>query len=324
MNRIARISLAAVIPSLLAGCAAHYPPLVTMPPAGVSVQNGRGVPIAPGDELQGILAEAHNLQVDYARNYLKTAKWADLAQLPLVALGSVAALVLFNNRTNAARDAGRLAIGAGAYAGARSALTNPKMSQYYFAGHTALNCVISEAGLFVRAAETDKDGRNSEIQLMESGLQKLSDQRWELEQALNRPVAQAPTKQETELIAAARAMARLALDNAAAVETAALAESAAFDASPAVFRVAVGSISVWVATQARERPQQDFAQLRDSLLKSAKPPQTGSPEGLGADWLAQVNLTTKGLLQASEALKRATRPFTAALAKVRTCTTTIG
>jgi hypothetical protein len=293
----------------LSACAANYPKLMEAqapPPAQANNLT----------ELDHILAAAATLQASYGRGYRKTAKWNDLAQLPLIAAASAAAWVLLENKANAATDVGKIGIGAGAYSAARGQLTSPGVTDAYIAGHGALTCVLAEGSVFAGAkAETRARELDNELQKIADAIARVSSLRWQSHD----PATPADTVKAITMVA------DQAVANARTSETAALAQLGAFNTSAPIFRNAVSAISVRVASKGRVRPAIDFATLRDSFA----PPKTGNAgavEGVHGRMLTddgplveRLVAATAALVTATARLSGGTPAYTQSLTRVAAC-----
>jgi hypothetical protein len=247
------------------GCAVNYPDLYTAP-----------VPVAASEadqDLAGILTKAVELQGKYASGYKESAQNADVSQLPIIGAAGLAALVLLNDKANAATDAAKIGIGTGVYSAGRSALTATGLPEIYIAGHGALTCVISEGPRFVGAqglrAFADFEGQIGTHADVMRAIEILS----------QRSPSGTPTAAQTATLEAARNLAKESLAQARTIEASALTQKGAFRTASPVFGNSVASISARVASKGRVRPAVEFAALRDSF--KASPPATSDARAQG-------------------------------------------
>lgn len=303
------IVLAMTSAMALSACAVNYPRLV-------QIEAPRPVEEKNPTELEQILTEAASLQSSYAHGYRVTAKWADVAQLPMIAAAAAAAWILLDAKANAARDVGRIGIGAGAYSAARGQFTAAGLTDAYIAGHGALTCVLAEGSIFAGTrAETRRAELDAELQKIANAIALVSSLRWQ--------PPEAGTSAETQK--AVTMIADQAIANARTAETAALAQLGAFDTSAPIFRNAVSAISVRVASKGRVRPAIDFATLRDSLA----PPKEGNPtpprnvvdptSGEELPLIQRLVAATAGLATATARLTAGTPAYTQSLGRVAAC-----
>jgi hypothetical protein len=253
---------AAATALLLTACATQYsyPPLATFKAPELE---------HPTEELGAILAEAQFLQGKYSEGYQYTAKWQDWSQLPVVGAAAVAAWVLLNDHSNAAKKVGKIGIGALAYSNVRDNLVAAGMPEIYIKGHTAMTCILAEGSVF----EGQKaDHRH---QLLENNLQAIAN-------ALDRVTQlryKEASKGDQELLKTARGVADQAITAGRTAETAARRQAGAYDNAAPAFRKAVSSVSAAVASKGRARPPTDFATLRDAM-GAGKTPAKGPTPGV--------------------------------------------
>lgn len=304
----AKRALALAPLAMLAACATNYPDLVSTrpPPPAVPPQNA---------ELDETLVDAANLQKSYAIGYKQSAQNQDLSALPIIGAAAAAAFVLLANKTNAATTAGNIGIGGGAYAALRGQLSPAGLADAYISGHGALTCVLAEGSYF--------SGENAKAlyKRQDNELQDLEDYIARVDQTEHDPLFNTVlTQQQSDNLKTAISVAGQAVSQARTAETAALAQKAAFDNAAPVFRNAVASISVRVASKGRVRPAVDFGALRDSFA----PPKTGSAvKAQGASTvdlaIAAVTAATVGLVTETAKMTAATRPYSQSLTRVGAC-----
>ncbi|HWT13052.1 MAG TPA: hypothetical protein VN231_09900 [Allosphingosinicella sp.] len=298
---------------LVSGCVS-YPPLASF---------GANEPAT----LEKVLEVAGNLQADYASGYETAALEQDLSQLPIIAAAAAAAWILLDNGANAVRDVGRIGIGASAYSAARGQLLAADLPDAYIAGHGALTCVLAEGPYFSgqgalnrRAslrAQLDRLARAIDETVAAAGFQPLN-----------------PSTTEAELLRTARATAEQAIGSARTVEATALGEDSAFDGALPVFRHAVSSISVRVASRGRVRPPVDYATLRagfspqpaagtedaaDDAGGLPLPPPPPPPPTTALEVIQRLNQATANLVGETARLRAATPPFAQRLTAVAAC-----
>ncbi len=289
----------------LTACASSYPPLISVqavPPAASSST----------PELDQTLAEAARLQATYATNYRQTAQLQDLGQLPIIAAAAAAAWILLDNGMDAARDVGRIGIGAGAYSTARGQLSSPGLTDAYVAGHGALTCVLAEGSLF------SGEVAQTRYQQLDRRLQEVATAINDLAIAAAREPANAGA--QADALKTARNLAAQSITNARTAEAAALNQQAAFLGAPPIFRNAVASISVRVASRGRVRPAIDFATLRDSFAPP-KPPEGGEAQSLSEvnSIINDIIAKTNGLVGATARLSAGAPPYSQSLVRVAAC-----
>ena len=291
----------------LASCAA-YPDLVGAAP--IVHPNPSQTP-----ELDSILDSAAMLQLAYARNYKKVAVWSDISQLPIIGAAGTAAWILLDDKKNAATIAGKIGIGAGAYAAARGQFLSAGLPDAYIAGHGALTCVLSEGSYF---SGVSADARHQHL------LDALADMADQLKDTSDAKVAALGADHPDDAnLKTAVSLADQAITAALAAQADALKQQAAYDNAAPVFRNTVASISVRVASKGRVRPDVDFAGLRDSLTASAQAPGGAAAQGLASNAAADVAqfiaTKTQGLVQVTAALTAATFPYTQHLDAATAC-----
>lgn len=311
------IALAMASALALSACASNYPELMQIDAAS----SARKVERTEAEhvnltELERILREATRLQGTYAKGYRETAMWADIAQLPIIAAAAAAAWVLLDAKANAAKDVGRIGIGAGAYSAVRGQLTAPGITDAYIAGHGALTCVLAEGSIFAGArAQTRADELNAELQKIADAIAHVSTLRWQ----------EPDSGTSADAVKAVRMVADQAIANARTAETAALAQLGSFYASAPIFRNSVSAISVRVASKGRVRPAIDFATLRDSFA----PPKTGDAargEALvgprvqtPVPWIERLVAAPASLATVTARLSNGTPGYTQSLTRVAAC-----
>ena len=306
-----RAILALVSAVALSACAANYPDLVVAgapPPAD---------PSQP-EELDLILNQAIVLQYSYGRGYKQTARWQDYSQLPIIGAAGYAAWVLLNNKANAATKAGKIGIGAGVYSEARGQLTSVGLTDAYIAGHGALTCVLAEGSMFAGQPAKDREQElDDQLQVVANRIAEVTALRW---------FEPSDAAQHAEALKTARTVADQAIANARTAETAALAQQGGFQSAAPVFRNAVSSISVRVASKGRVRPTVDFTSLRDRFAPP-KPPAEGTGQGAvdraprrdAASIIERLMQSTQLLVSETAQLTAGTPDYTGSLARVRAC-----
>lgn len=304
----------------LGACAVNYPDLYTAP-VPVAVQGADW-------DLSGILAKAVELQTAYASGYKQSAKNEDISNLPIIGAAGVAALLLLNDGSNAASDAGKIGIGTGTYSAARSALAPAGLSEIYIAGHGALTCVISEGPRFIGAGGLQAFAEFEGVTASHAVAMRV------LEESFGIAPSGTMTAAQKTTLDTARNLAKETLAQARTIEASALTQKGAFGMATPAFGSAVASISVRVASKGRVRPVVDFATLRDSF--KAAPPATdaGDTESLKGGWnkglfadtgpsadvltLMTMQLTQSLITQGSR-LRASTPDYVAALTRVSRC-----
>lgn len=295
---------------LLSACSTNYPQLMSAdapPPSNAG---------SPG-ELDRILAAAFTLQKSYATGYVESAKWQDYGQLPIIGAAAAAAWILLEDGNNAATQAGKIGIGAGAYSAARGQLTSPGLTDAYIAGHGALTCVISEGSMF---AGTGAQERHQEfddlLQELANRIDEVSAYRW---------FSPTDAANHAELLKTVRAIADQAIVNARLAETAALVQYGAFRTAAPVFRNSVAAVSVRVASKGRVRPAIDFATLQASM-SPPKSTATGTAESIEREPIKDTATMVPKLIDATNALisetgrlTSATPGYTQSLTRVAAC-----
>jgi hypothetical protein len=291
----------------LASCAA-YPDLVGAAPIVHAKPSAT-------PELDAILDTATQLQGSYARNYKKVAVWSDISQLPIIGAAGTAAWILLDDKTNAATIAGKIGIGAGTYAAARGQFLSAGLPDAYIAGHGALTCVLSEGSYFSGVSA------EARYQRLLGALSDMADQLQDTNAAKN--AALGADNPDDANLKTAVSLADQAITQALTAQTEALKQQAAYDNAAPVFRNAVASISVRVASKGRVRPDVDFASLRDSLTAAAQPPSGAAAQGLASNKASDVALgiatKTQGLVQITALLTAATFPYAQHLDSATAC-----
>jgi hypothetical protein len=291
---------------MLSACAS-YPPLSV---------GGAPRPAQPSStpEVDASLAEAARLQAIYASNYQRSAKTADWSQLPIIGAAAAAAWVLLVDKPSAATTAGKIGIGAGAYAAGRGQLIGEGLVDAYLAGHSALTCVLSQGSNFSgTTAQATHAQLDSQLQIVADRIATLNFAARQTPQTIDG---------KGDVLRAAQAAADAAMTQASDAVRTALSEQAAYSAADPVFRNAVASISVRVASKGRVRPPIDFASLRDGLAP-AKAGTATRPNGLGTPSVDQVigdiQVKTTELLSQTMVLVSLTRPYRQSLERVAAC-----
>jgi hypothetical protein len=306
-----RVILAMLSAVALSACAANYPDLVVA---------GAPPPVDPAkpEEIDLILYQATALQNSYGRGYKQTAQWQDYSQLPIIGAAGYAAWVLLNNKANAATKVGKIGIVAGTYSEARGQLTASGLPDAYIAGHGALTCVLAEGSTFAGQPAKDREQElDDQLQIIANRIAEVTALRW---------LEPSNASQFAEPLKAARTVADQAIANARTAETAALAQQGAFRGAAPVFRNAVSSVSVRVASKGRVRPAVDFASLRDKFAPP-KPPAEGTGQGaLGslsrndaASVIERLMQATQLLVTETAQLTGGTPDYTGSLNRVRVC-----
>ncbi|MDQ8755517.1 hypothetical protein RCO27_04680 [Sphingosinicella sp. LHD-64] len=299
--------LLAVSALLTSACASSsYPPLVSIPPVPPADE-------ANQTEIDRTLTAASELQSLYEEGYLESAQVRDLSQLPIIGAAAIAALILLDSNADPT-DAARFGVFAGAYTAGRDQLNGTGLTDAYIAGHGALTCVLAEGSNF---AGTDAQTRYSELDdLLQDIANQIADV---LQERWTEPTNSAS---QAEALRLARAMADQAITAARTAETAALVEQAAYRGSPTVFRNAVASISVRVASRGRVRPAVDFATLRDAMAP-AKAPDVGTPQGANpmdvASVIQRIVTKTSGLITLTARLSSGMPSYSQSLDRVAAC-----
>ncbi len=262
MKRLIIVGLAL----MTSGCA-QYPDLVS-------------IPIADGDDVQQILTRAQELQATYSSGYKDSAQAQDWSQLPLIGAAAAAAWVLLDNGKHAAKDAGKIGIGAGIYGAARGQLVAPNMADHYIAGYGALTCVIAEGSNFTGKGATRHSDFEGNVGILEQQIGGTLSMMGEMPAeppAVSAKASKATieahnkaVEQGKEALKTAKALAETAVAQARTAYAGARKQLDAYDNAAPTFRNAVSSISVRVASKGRVRPAIDFATLRDSFA----PPKT--------------------------------------------------
>lgn len=298
------------------GCV-NAPPLVTMP----------NQPNAQIHEIGWAIDNAVVLQVKYENEYNKIASNQGKLQLPLIGLAAAGAAVLIANPAGAASTVGYLGIAGGAYSAGRSALSPSGLPNLYIQGHSALQCIRNESPLFISNVGTIEatplgamistrndlelaieEGAKSERAALGNDSANLSP-----EAAANvRLEAQTERKTLSELLVRAKA--------ALAVADADIA--AGRSAGPSF-----GSAVVAVSSRVVSRGQVRLATFQDYLkeFSPVKPADTGPKLTSGqADITVSGQLLTfrdnqANLREKMDALASASRPYNAAIVRVRAC-----
>jgi hypothetical protein len=209
------------------------------------------------------LVAATNLQKEYSDGYKSSAQWEDYSQLPVIGGAAVAAWILLNQHSNAAKKAGKVGIATTAYSAARGQLLATGMSDAYLSGYGALTCILAEGPIF-----SGPDARNQNRDF-ESAIKGLENQINLVSELRNRIADPRKIKAQTDALKAAYAVADQAMTNARTAEASSLKQLAAWHAAPAMFRNAVSSVSVTVASKGRVRPPVDFNTLKTAMAPSA-------------------------------------------------------
>lgn len=306
-----RLILAVASAVSLSACTANYPDLMVgaAPP-----------PANPGqpEELDQILAEAVRLQTSYGSGYKETAKWQDYGQLPIIGAAAWAAWVLLLDKPNAATKVGKIGIGAGTYSAARGQLTSPGLTDAYIAGHGALTCVLAEGSMFAGQKALDRQQElDDQLQIIANRIAEVSALRW---------FEPADAAAHADALRTARTVADQAITNARTAETAARVQQGGFQGAAPIFRNAVSSISVRVASKGRVRPPIDFATLRDSFAP-AKAAEDGAGQSAGdrgqrmdaASIIARMLEATNRLVSETAQLSGTTPNYTQSLTRVGAC-----
>ena len=295
----------------LSACTANYPDLMVAaapPPAN---------PAQPA-EIDQILAEAVRLQTTYGSGYKETAQWQDYGQLPLIGAAAWAAWVLLLDKPNAATKVGKIGIGAGAYSAARGQLTSAGLTDAYIAGHGALTCVLSEGSMFAGQPALDRaSDLDDQLQIIANRIAEVSALRW---------FEPADSAQHADTLKMARTVADQAIANARTAETAARIQQGSFQGAAPIFRNAVSSISVRVASKGRVRPAIDFATLRDSFAPAKEAAEgAGQAAGAGgqrtdsASIIARLIEATNRLISETAQLSGGTPGYSQSLTRVAAC-----
>ena len=275
------------------------------------------VPVQPQalTDVDAALAEAARLQGTYSTGYTKSAQAADWSQLPIIGAAAAAAWVLLVDHKSAAKTAGKIGIGVGAYSAARGQLFGAGLTDSYLAGHAALTCVLAEGSNFSGVtAKASYDAMDVKLGDVATALGDLT-----------KTVHETPASvgKQADALQAAQVTADAAIEQARAASRTALAEEGAYLNAGPVFRNAVASISVRVASKARVRPPIDFATLRDSLaLPKPASTATGHSKTIRRPVdavLADIRSRTTELLRQTMALIAVTRPYRQSLEHVAAC-----
>lgn len=243
--------------ALLLSACSSYPRLVAITPVAAA-------PDSHSRDVDAALVAASSLQAEYSTGYMDSAQIRDFSQLPIIGAAAVAAWILLDAHTGAARRVGRIGILAGAYSEARGQLVTPNMTEVYIAGHAALTCVLAQGSYF------SGQGAETRLTRMDTSLNTLT-------QAIlstSSIIAMQPTDNNADaqaLLRTTRAAAELAITQARAAASAALSERMAYEGAGPVFWLAVSSISARVASRGRQRPNVDYR----TLVTQFSPPAAG-------------------------------------------------
>lgn len=277
---------------LLSACAHAYPDLATFPAPEQA---------DPSDEVAPVLIAATDLQSKYSLGYKETARWQDISQMPIIGAAAAAGWILLNDHKKAAKQAGKIGIGALSYTAARDQLIAKGIPDAYIAGHGALTCVIAEGSNFSGQSAANRHT------MFQSGLAGLSSQIQRV--SALRYVEPKKVGSYADMLKAARTLADQAIAAARTAETNAFTQEGAFQGASPVFKKAVSSISVRVASKGRVRPPVDFTNLRDQMA----PPSGGErgPAPITGRNLNNAGQLIQELIEATNELSTRTAQLTA-------------
>jgi hypothetical protein len=288
----------------LSGCASSYPPLVSIPPVPP-------VNEASLTEVDRALRSGYWLQDQYALGYQESAQFRDASQIPIFVAAAIAGLILLDNDANPT-DAARFGVVTGAYTGIRDQLASPGLVDAYIAGHGALTCVLAEGSNFAGAdAQSRFNELDNLLQDLANAMAALMRERW------TEPTNAAS---QAEALRLARQMADQAVAAARTAETAALIQQSAYRGAGTVFRGAISSISVRVASRARVRPPVPTLPNTPPAPKTDNAVDTQSdPSNEVAAVIQRIITKTNGLITVTARLNSGMPNYSESLARVAAC-----
>jgi hypothetical protein len=268
----------------LSGCAGRYVDLYVIPkPSSSDTVQSR---------IIATLDDLHTKGTALSGTYKKVSQEADLAQVPLVGVAVVSAVVAVNKPDNSADTLAKLGIGAGAYATLRGITAPTSGPESFRKAVDAINCVLVEGGTFVG-------------QDVPANVKTLTDATVDLDSDAALLAASIATdvviptdakKKEVEL---ARANARLALGRATTASQAARVQIGAWENAPGELQRAAATIFSTLASRTSVRTVIDVSALAASWTTPAKTDGSGGAMGLApgdADTLiARLNSSTDSL-----------------------------
>jgi hypothetical protein len=282
-------------------------------------------PITREDRLSQTLACAEVLQYVYSNGYRDISAWRDIATLPVIGGAGAGALILLNQKDEAVKRAGKVALGIGVISAVRDQFWPSSVPLAFIKGHAALGCVIAEGEYFVGdpALEVHRN--------LESNLGTLSDKTVYLSLLRSKSPSPPATEAEAAQLKSAHAVAEQALVLANDQIEAGSSQAAAYDFASSPFRKAVTEIGAWVATKGRDRPNFSYDEF---VGKYAPADSGGQARTLDEATLSRRTYTAQQLLSelaektqevvvATRRLRASTPDYKARLVEVGKCASSL-
>lgn len=297
---------------LVSGCAMSYPPLFTPPYAA---------PATPSI-LDRILAQAAVSQTTYATYYKKSAKQADISQLPIIGAASLAAGVLYRGNGKAQDHLAAIGIGVGGYTAYRDTIFPTSLPELYLKGHSALGCIRSEGIYFT--GDSAIGTKENAAELSDQLTQELIVARQQYKSAKLSSKASAAIREQFQNASSAL---NEAINSGNQTLLATQKQLASFANSETVFGLAVSNVHYNVATAARKGRSESFADIRSAIsanigsaggaVDGAQAPGVGPKTD--AATIANLLASSSSLILLTQQVSASTPDYIAKLERVAEC-----